>query len=285
MENTEQHDLNNVLVTDTINGSGEFSLSTTDTGVALKDTTATIETLAVDKTVTITATYTVAAGDAGQTLTNTAEATASDGTKDQPDNPPSVTVENPDWTVTKTVNNATPNVGDTITYTITVSNTGNTTLNGLTVTDTMDDGRTVTWEPFRRVTRIDGTNNLSISELASKTDVEITATYTVVATDAGATFQNTVTVSDGTTSETPDEPPEVTVNNPNVSINKTVSGMSGADNRAVEGDALCPISWNSGNTKLTWLFPDDMWTAGKVNSAELMEQPSTSQRQLYDFWP
>ena len=105
VENTGNTTLNNVLVTDTINGSGEFSLSTTDTGVALKDTTATIETLAVDKTVTITATYTVAAGDAGQTLTNTAEATASDGTKDQPDNPPSVTVENPDWTVTKTVNN------------------------------------------------------------------------------------------------------------------------------------------------------------------------------------
>ena len=272
VENTGNTTLNNVLVTDTINGSGEFSLSTTDTGVALKDTTATIETLAVDKTVTITATYTVAAGDAGQTLTNTAEATASDGTKDQPDNPPSVTVENPDWTVTKTVNNATPNVGDTITYTITVSNTGNTTLNGLTVTDTMDDGRTVTWGTLPKgVTRIDGTNNLSISELASKTDVEITATYTVVATDAGATFQNTVTVSDGTTSETPDEPPEVTVNNPNVSINKTVSGMSGADNRAVEGDALTyTISVkNSGNTKLDVAVSDDMWTAGKVNSAEL----------------
>ena len=274
VENTGNTTLNNVLVTDTINGSGEFSLSTTDTdtGVTIEDTTATIETLAVDTTVTITATYTVAADDAGQTITNMAVATASDGTTDQPDNPPSVTVENPDWTVTKTVDNATPNVGDTITYTITVSNTGNTTLNGLTVTDTMDDGRTVTWGTLPEgVTRIDGTNNLSISELASKTDVEITATYTVVATDAGATFQNTVTVSDGTTSETPDEPPEVTVNNPNVSINKTVSGMSGADNRAVEGDALTyTISVkNSGNTKLDVAVSDDMWTAGKVNSAEL----------------
>ena len=272
VKNTGDTTLNNVLVTDTITGRGELSLSTTDTGVTIEDTTATIETLAVDKTVTITATYTVAAGDAGQTLTNTAVATASDGTKDQPDNPPSVTVENPDWTVTKTVDNATPNVGDTITYTITVSNTGNTTLNGLTVTDTMDDGRTVTWGTLPEgVTHIADTNNLSISGLASQTDVEITATYTVVATDAGATFQNTVTVSDGTTSETPDEPPEVTVNNPNVSINKTVSGMSGADNRAVEGDALTyTISVkNSGNTKLDVAVSDDMWTAGKVNSAVL----------------
>ena len=272
VKNTGNTTLNDVLVTDTITGRGELSLSTTDTGVTIEDTTATIETLAVDTTVTITATYTVAAGDAGQTLTNTAVATASDGTKDQPDNPPSVTVENPDWTVTKTVDNATPNVGDTITYTITVSNTGNTTLNGLTVTDTMDDGRTVTWGTLPEgVTHIADTNNLSISGLASQTDVEITATYTVVATDAGATFQNTVTVSDGTTSETPDEPPEVTVNNPNVSINKTVSGMSGADNRAVEGDALTyTISVkNSGNTKLDVAVSDDMWTAGKVNSAEL----------------
>ena len=136
----------------------------------------------------------------------------------------------------------------------------------------MDDGRTVTWGTLPEgVTHIADTNNLSISGLASQTDVEITATYTVVATDAGATFQNTVTVSDGTTSETPDEPPEVTVSNPNVSINKTVSGMSGADNRAVEGDALTyTISVkNSGNTKLDVAVSDDMWTAGKVNSAEL----------------
>ena len=111
VENTGNTTLNNVLVTDTINGSGEFSLSTTDTGVALKDTTATIETLAVDKTVTITATYTVATDDAGQTITNTAVATASDGTTDQPDNPPSVTVENPDWTVTKTVGQCYPQCG------------------------------------------------------------------------------------------------------------------------------------------------------------------------------
>ena len=272
VENTGNTTLNNVLVTDTITGRGELSLSTTDTGVTIEDTTATIETLAVDKTVTITATYTVAAGDAGQTITNTAVATASDGTKDQPDNPPSVTVENPDWTVTKTVDNATPNVDDTITYTITVNNTGNTTLNGLIVTDTMDGGRTVTWRTLPEgVTHIDGTNNLSISGLDPQAHVEITATYTVVATDAGATFKNTVTVSDGTTSETPDEPPEVTVSNPNVSINKTVSGMSGADNRAVEGDALTyTISVkNSGNTKLDVAVSDDMWTAGKVNSAEL----------------
>lgn len=78
VENTGNTTLNNVLVTDTITGRGELSLSTTDTGVTIEDTTATIETLAVDKTVTITATYTVAAGDAGQTITNTAVATASE---------------------------------------------------------------------------------------------------------------------------------------------------------------------------------------------------------------
>ena len=285
--NTGNTERNDVTVTDTFMvGETTGELTFTDSqddgySIARNETTGaytiTIDSLGAAESesdsITITANYKVTADDAGKTITNTA--VASDGDEDPNNDPKDETitiVENPDWTVTKTVDNATPNVGDTITYTITVSNTGNTTLNGLTVTDTMDDGRTVTWGTLPEgVTHIADTNNLSISGLASKTDVEITATYMVVATDAGATFQNTVTVSDGTTSETPDEPPEVTVNNPNVSINKTVSGMSGADNRAVEGDALTyTISVkNSGNTKLDVAVSDDMWTAGKVNSAEL----------------
>ena len=285
--NTGNTERNDVTVTDTFMvGETTGELTFTDSqddgySIARNETTGaytiTIDSLGAAESesdsITITANYKVTADDTGKTITNTA--VASDGDEDPNNDPKDETitiVENPDWTVTKTVDNATPNVGDTITYTITVKNTGNTTLNGLTVTDTMDDGRTVTWGTLPEgVTHIADTNNLSISGLASQTDVEITATYTVVATDAGATFKNTVTVSDGTTSETPDEPPEVTVNNPNVSINKTVSGMSGADNRAVEGDALTyTISVkNSGNTKLDVAVSDDMWTAGKVNSAEL----------------
>ena len=274
VKNTGDTTLSNIAVTDTIaNGSGTVTLTTESEDVTIDGATATIEELAAGADVTITATYKVVEADAGKTITNTAVAKASDGTEDEPDNPPAVEVENPDWTVTKTVDNATPNVGDTITYTIHVTNTGNTTLNGLTVTDTMDGDRTVTWvTPLPpNVTDDDGDGILTVSGLAPNKDVVITATYKVVATDAGATFKNTVTVSDGTTSETPDEPPEVTVSNPNVSINKTVSGMSGADNRAVEGDALTyTISVkNSGNTKLDVAVSDDMWTAGKVNSAVL----------------
>ena len=286
--NTGNTERNDVTVTDTFMvGETTGELTFTDSqddgySIARNETTGaytiTIDSLGAAESesdsITITATYKVTADDAGKTITNTAVAFDGDS---NPDNDPTdetiTTVENPDWTVTKTVDNATPNVGDTITYTIHVTNTGNTTLNGLTVTDTMDGDRTVTWvTPLPpNVTDDDGDGILTVSGLAPNKDVEITATYTVVATDAGATFQNTVTVSDGTTSETPDEPPEVTVNNPNVSINKTVSGMSGADNRAVEGDALTyTISVkNSGNTKLDVAVSDDMWTAGKVNSAEL----------------
>ena len=69
-------DLNNVTVTDQLNGAtGTISFNDTDGGT-LENGTITFETLPVGKTGTITAGYTVLAVDAGASISNTATATA-----------------------------------------------------------------------------------------------------------------------------------------------------------------------------------------------------------------
>ena len=99
------------------------------------------------------------------------------------------------------VNSTTPgssvSVGDTLTYTITVKNTGNVDLTNVTVTDTLSNGRTVTWANLPDgVTNTNGT--LTIASLTAEASVELTATYKVQKSDANGTLTNAVTVN-GTT--------------------------------------------------------------------------------------
>ena len=110
----------------------------------------------------------------------------------------------PTLDVTKTltaVNSHTPgtsvSVGDELTYTITVTNTGNVDLTNVTVTDTLSNGRTVTWANLPDgVTNTNGT--LTIASLTAEASVELTATYKVQKSDANGTLTNAVTVN-GTT--------------------------------------------------------------------------------------
>ena len=74
---------------------------------------------------TLTLTATVDAGTGGSTITNTAAVTASDQTDSNPANDTDsadLTVQSIDLAVTKTVDNATPNEGATVSYTVTLTN-------------------------------------------------------------------------------------------------------------------------------------------------------------------
>ena len=98
-------------------------------------TTATIASLEAGISIEITATYTVQEADAGKTLNNTAVVTGSEGTGDEDTPEESVTVSHPGLDVTKSAYETSAGLGDTITYTITVENTGNTELWDVVVTD------------------------------------------------------------------------------------------------------------------------------------------------------
>ena len=150
-------------------------------------------------TVTTTATHVVtaediAAGEYGNTVTASFE-----GGIDVPgtDPKPVPLTPAPKLDITKTAsapaNGETYDVGETITYTIVVTNTGNVNLANVVVTDAMADGRTVTF------TATDGGTvsgqTVTYATLNVGETRTITVTYTVVEADQGATLTNTATVT------------------------------------------------------------------------------------------
>ena len=188
-----------------------------------------------DSTVTFTATYIVTADDKGLTLSNTATVSDEDGEvpggEDETENPvanPKVSIEKKLTSATrdkKTVYDSTTGtltdykaqVGDVLTYTITVTNTGNTALTGVEVKDTM-------WGHLGDSVIVSGMENpdTDVSDevctvnVPVDSSVTITYTYTVQDSDVAAgEIKNTagVYLPDGDEpGEEPDDTDEVIVN-------------------------------------------------------------------------
>ncbi|MCI8704660.1 MAG: DUF11 domain-containing protein [Anaerotignum sp.] len=106
------------------------------------------------------------------------------GTSTGTENPPIVVPSNPALSVTKKADKTEASVGETITYTVTVTNTGDVALKNVTVADSMADKVTFvgedSFEPF----------DLAVGE--TKT---IKYTYVVTTDDAGKTITNDVSVT------------------------------------------------------------------------------------------
>ncbi|WP_372792684.1 gliding motility-associated C-terminal domain-containing protein, partial [Lutibacter sp.] len=157
----------------------------------------TIGAIADGATVTLNITATVNAGTSGQTITNVTTA----ATGDQTD--PDATTDTlsadilvnifSDIVLTKVVDNATPNTGDTVTYTVTVTNNGAAAVTNLVVTDALPMGLT-----FGSATPSSGTwtaPNWTIGNLARGASESITIEALVVAagTIPSITLTNIVT--------------------------------------------------------------------------------------------
>jgi len=128
-----------------------------------------------------TLTYTVTAGDLPGPIVNTAIATGFDPTNDPVNNIDSeyVVIEyGPDISLNKQANVNTANIGDIITYTYTVTNTGDVTLTGITVID-----------------NVFGSITLGTTTLASGASTTGTATHTVVEGDLPGPIVNNATAT------------------------------------------------------------------------------------------
>jgi uncharacterized repeat protein (TIGR01451 family) len=183
--NTGNETLTNVVVTDPNDPNGA--------------TVGTIASLAVgahtDLSYTVTATQTQI--DNGGSIVNTASV-ASDQTP-TPENSNTVTTvidQDPSLTITKVAAttpslpgdsaNTADEAGQVINYTVTVTNTGNETLTGVTVIDTLSNGASVILSGSSATLGVNGSETLTGSYTVLQADV-----------DNGATLTNTASVTDG----------------------------------------------------------------------------------------
>lgn len=228
VENTGNQPLPNVTVSDLmINASGAVSLTSDTDGVTFNGTTATIPTLEVGQTVTITATYTVQPEDAGKELNNRALVNVDGKTDDDvtPEDP--VTVEDKGLEITKTADKTTANRGDTIIYKIDVTNTGNVALNGVTVSDEMMVGSAtvITGEIALPDVGVDGSYEIGTLDVGQT--VSIIYTHEVTAEDVAAEeIKNVATVSSPDLPDDKEPEDEVTIPTHDYTVTITPADMT-----------------------------------------------------------
>lgn len=170
-------------------------------------------------------------GSAGKTIVNTttaAKGDQSDPTTAGDDLIETIIVQNgADVVLTKVVNNSTPNIGETVTYTVTVTNKGTTLVTNLVVKDDLPAGLTfVSATPGKGVWT---TPNWTVGTLqpGEQGSIEIKA---IVGLDQGGNvLVNTVsnTQDQFDTNSTPDDPTEaITVTNLDLEVAKTVNNAT-----------------------------------------------------------
>ena len=286
-------DLTNVVVKDTLWTNGNTVSVKVGEAVAdytVEDGAITIETLEKNAVATITYSYT--ATSVG-TVTN--EVTANSGQTDPTDPVKEETTvteaDNPAISITKTASvkglelteGDTVEVGDTITYTLTVENTGNTDLTAVTVRDTMwGEGNVETIHvdgvPYDLSVKGGYWNAVmengpygTVDKL--EPDGTWTCTYTYTVQDGDTTIENTATVS--TTDGGPDGSDTITipVTGYDLSINKVLTSVNGEPyqegSKVRPGDVLTytiNVTNNNEETVTSFTVSDNLWQENQVET-------------------
>jgi uncharacterized repeat protein (TIGR01451 family) len=193
--------------------------------------------------VTYTLTGTIAVSASG-TLSNTATVSPPNGFSDTSTSSSATDTdslaEEADLTITKVVNNGTPNVGSDITYTIEVSNLGPSNAPGTTVSDLLPVGLSFVSDTAPAGSAYN--SNTGVWSIGTVT-VGQTDTLTITAEVTGeGTLTNTATVSTTATDTNPSDTASASVTPVDLTITKSDSGggssATGATGVAVAGSQL-----------------------------------------------
>ena len=197
-----------VVASDTLPSTVTF-VSSTSTQGSYNSTTSlwSIGNMLSGASATTTITATINSGTVGQTIVNTAVAssTSIDLNSGNNSSTASVTVNSPgngggggasaDLNMIKTVNNSTPNPGDTIIYTIVVSNLGPDLATSVTATDTLPSTVTFVSSTSTQGSYNSTTSLWSIGNLLSGASATTTITATVNSGTAGQSISNSASVT------------------------------------------------------------------------------------------
>lgn len=140
-----------------------------------------------------------------------------------------------DLSVTKTVDNASPNVGDNVTFTITVANAGPGTGTNITVDDVLPAGLTYVTDTPSQGTYDDGTGVWTVGTIANGANatLQVTATVTTTGTKSNVAEVTAVdqpdidsTPNNGVATEDDQDNADLTPQVADVSLTKTVSNAT-----------------------------------------------------------
>ena len=230
----------------------------------------TVEKVPAGETVTATATYKITEADiANGSFVNTVKVEFEGGKPFE--NTDTVTTVDPvrSYTLTKkssesTHENGMFKAGETIHYTLTVTNTGNQTLENVEITDTLNAVGTISNIQGADSKQDGKVTIFTISSLAPKTEATITYDYVVQEADKGNTISNaavgTPANPEDPDGEKPGDNTDNPVENPKLEVKKDIVFITAADgtqkDKAGKADLNDIITYsvtvtNTGNMKLT----------------------------------
>ena len=195
-----------------------------------------------------------------------------------------LTQQAPSVNVEKNADKTSVKVGETINYTVTVTNNGNVDLANVAVQDEMMNSTTVTVtakDSDGADVTPDGTwseNTYTIANLPVGVTYTFEYSYTATENDVKSGVSNTVTVDAPNLPEDPSDTVKVQVLDPKIDIEKALTAVNGGevptDYNAQVGDALTYTITvtNTGNTSFEEItVTDTMWASDKVTAAILGE--------------
>lgn len=221
---------------------------------------------------------TVNAGTAGSTIINTATLTSStpaDSTPGDNSDSASLTVVAPDLAVTKAVNDATPDEGDSVTFTVTVTNVGTGGATGVTVTDLLPPGLTFVSSNASQGSYVSGTGIWTVGSVAASGNATLQIVATVNAGTSGTTITNTASL----TTSTPADPnaannsdsESLNVGQPELSITKTADSTQVRPSLPV---TFTIVVTNSGSGTANGVTVSDLLPAGLTYTSSTASQGS-----------